>query len=170
MLTEVLKNAFRATVEHHHKTYGASSSMHLPPVQITISIPPSPPSMSGPTPMRQRMLSIRIRDRGGGVAPMHIPHIFAYSFTTAGRNAAPVEEDFDGPYAAQHVGGGAAVGADLFGEIAGQGVQTGMGTIAGLGFGLPMSRLYARYFGGSLDLFSLDGWGEWQLLSVRMHY
>lgn len=57
-----------------------------------------------------------------------------------------------GPYAAQHVGGMAAVdgsyggasAAGLFGEIVGRGVQIGMGTIAGLGYGLPMSRLYAK--------------------------
>lgn len=111
--------------------------------------------------------------------------IFSYAFTTAGRGA---EEGFDeagggGPYAAQHVGGSAAIGvgasgeANLFGEITGKGVQTGLGTIAGLGYGLPMSQLYARsvqdlpepmfalscfffrYFGGSLDLKSLEGWG-----------
>lgn len=28
-----------------------------------------------------------------------------------------------------------------------------------LGIGLPMSNIFARYFGGSLDLISLDGWG-----------
>jgi pyruvate dehydrogenase kinase 2/3/4 len=29
-----------------------------------------------------------------------------------------------------------------------------------MGLGLPLSTTYARYFGGSLDLMSLDGWGE----------
>lgn len=28
-----------------------------------------------------------------------------------------------------------------------------------IGIGLPMSNIYARYFGGSLELVSLDGWG-----------
>lgn len=31
--------------------------------------------------------------------------------------------------------------------------------IAGLGYGLPMSRLYARYFGGDLQVVSLEGYG-----------
>jgi hypothetical protein len=31
--------------------------------------------------------------------------------------------------------------------------------LAGLGFGLPMSRAYARYFGGDLDIISLEGFG-----------
>ena len=49
--------------------------------------------------------------------------------------------------------------AGLFAEITGRGIQTGVGTLAGLGYGLPMSRLYAKYFGGSLDLIPMDGWG-----------
>ncbi|KAH9048089.1 hypothetical protein EDB84DRAFT_1667549 [Lactarius hengduanensis] len=172
ILTEILKNAFRATVEQHHKqhgtggTYGAHS---LPPVLVTIVPPPRLPGVDKPA-----TVSLRIRDQGGGVAPAHMARIFSYAFTTAGRHA---HEDDDGgngggPYAAQHVGGAAAVGSDaatggLFGEITGKGVEAGLGTIAGLGFGLPMSRLYAQYFGGSLDLFSLDGWGSDVLLKLR---
>jgi len=100
--------------------------------------------------------------------------IFSYAFTTAGRGAeGNLSGDEGGPYAAQHIGGGAAVGGqdnsggNLFGEIAGKGLQTGMGTIAGLGYGLPMSRLYAKYFGGSLDFFSLDGWGSDVYIKLR---
>jgi len=32
--------------------------------------------------------------------------------------------------------------------------------LAGLGFGLPLSRLYAKYFGGTFDLVSVDGYGS----------
>lgn len=79
--------------------------------------------------------------------------IFSYAFTTAGRVAGNDELDDGsggGPYAAQQIGGSASLGCrssgqtSLFGEIAGKGLQTGIGTIAGLGYGLPMSRLYAR--------------------------
>jgi pyruvate dehydrogenase kinase 2/3/4 len=31
--------------------------------------------------------------------------------------------------------------------------------IAGLGYGLPISRSYCRYFGGDLDLISMEGYG-----------
>lgn len=127
---------------------------------------------------------MRIRDQGGGVQPSNLERIFSYAFTTAGRRASHDSDGDDGgPYAAQHVGGSAAVSggsgnsdSGLFGEITSKGIQTGMGTIAGLGYGLPMSRLYAksvttlsifaiilnfvRYFGGSLDFFSLEGWGK----------
>jgi 26S proteasome regulatory subunit T1 len=78
--------------------------------------------------------------------------IFSYAFTTAGRGADKdeLDENAGGPYAAQHIGGIASLGsggsgqASLFEAITGKGLQTGIGTIAGLGYGLPMSRLYAR--------------------------
>ncbi|KIK81496.1 hypothetical protein PAXRUDRAFT_832803 [Paxillus rubicundulus Ve08.2h10] len=162
ILTEILKNAFRATVERHYKLHGTASTRPVPPVTITISPPPSPSSP---------FLSIRIRDQGGGVSPTNMARIFSYAFTTAGQDN---DDSGGGPYAAQHIGGSAAVGVgmsagegNLFGEITGKGVQAGLGTIAGLGYGLPMSRLYAKYFGGSLDLFSLDGWGSDVYVKLR---
>ncbi|KIJ69622.1 hypothetical protein HYDPIDRAFT_106261 [Hydnomerulius pinastri MD-312] len=164
ILTEILKNAFRATVEHHYKQHGATSTRSIPPVTVTISPPPSPSSP---------FLSLRVRDQGGGVSPSNMARIFSYAFTTAGHSD-PEDEAGGGPYAAQHVGGSAAVAGgtsagegNLFGEITGKGLQVGLGTIAGLGYGLPMSRLYARYFGGSLDLFSLDGWGSDVFVKLR---
>jgi 26S proteasome regulatory subunit T1 len=188
ILTEILKNSFRATVEHHckrHNDHPSTSPAHphlypqsqsqpqtqhpLPPVLITIAPPPRFPGLTKPA-----TLSLRIRDQGGGVPPSNMARIFSYAFTTAGRGAcgsssrhgygrrhdnndrnAETDEGTGvggGPYAAQYIGGAAAVGSDmgaldgvaLFGEITGKGVQTGLGTIAGLGFGLPMSRLYAQ--------------------------
>jgi signal transduction histidine kinase len=34
-----------------------------------------------------------------------------------------------------------------------------LSSIAGLGYGLPLSRAYAEYFGGSIAVQSLWGWG-----------
>ncbi|KAF7322708.1 Protein-serine/threonine kinase [Mycena chlorophos] len=155
MLTEILKNSFRATVEHHHKK---SHQTPLPPVRITLVT-------AGDT---GSFFSIRIRDEGGGVSPSNMARIFSYAFTTAKSDDDP--DAGGGPYAAQHVGGLANIGGDnshLFAEITSKGLQTGLGSIAGLGYGLPMSKLYAKYFGGSLELVSLEGWGADLFLKLR---
>ena len=148
-------------MEAYYKLHGASSPEPIPPITITIS-PARVPDHSHRT-----FLSLRVRDQGGGVSPDDMDHVFSYAFTTAGsaKGEGPEDPTDGGPYAAQQISGGAAVGgsgdgANLFGEITSKGLQSGLGTIAGLGYGLPMSRLYAKYFGGSLDLVSLDGWGQ----------
>ena len=145
ILTEILKNSFRATVEGHFKLHDSASIQTLPPVVITISPPPNIPEISGP-----KFMSMRVRDQGGGVSAANMAKIFSYAFTTAGQRSEAVEDYSGGPYAAQQIEESAAVGSgdsgemNIFEEITGRGLQTGMGTIAGLGYGLPMSRLYAK--------------------------
>lgn len=220
ILTEILKNAFRASVERHQSQsrspIATRMSSEPPPIRITIA-PPPPPSALPSSPMSSAtstidnsspsisfhphpaLLALRIRDEGGGVAPANVPHIFSYSFTTARASASAdceIEED-GGPYAAQAIGGMAGLfsnsmhtpshsksrnsngvvlkpaktsgGAGLFGDLVarGSGISSGMGTIAGLGYGLPMSRLYAMYFGGNLEFVSLDGWGSDVFVKLR---
>ncbi|KAK0718103.1 branched-chain alpha-ketoacid dehydrogenase [Lasiosphaeria miniovina] len=168
IVTELLKNAFRATVEN---------GMNREPIVITIA--PEPPNMSPqkretvrldpPTEPRGAFshdaiaplddsapgVTIRIRDRGGGISPDVLPHIWGYSFTTFGDDAA---DDVPGAWnddalsvisAASGSGSGATSGSS----------GVGSSSIAGLGYGLPLSRAYAEYFGGGIAVQSLYGWG-----------
>jgi 26S proteasome regulatory subunit T1 len=182
IITEILKNSFRATVENHYKINGPSTDVELPPVVITVS-PGSPQQSTNPP-----FLSLRIRDQGGGVPRQNMRRIFSYAFTTADATLPDDGGAEGGPYAAQYIGGSAAVGGEgdsnLFAEITKKGIQTGLGTFYGLGYGLPMSGLYARcdgnmrsrlvltppspcrYFGGSLQFLTMDGWGK---LPYRSH-
>lgn len=130
ILNELLKNAFRATADAHS---GRPSSEDLPPVKVTIGR-----SKISPT------ITIRVRDQGGGIPPEILPKVNAYAFTTvdgpsSSSSSSDIEPDHrdDGPYGAQNAGGG--MGLDDM-----SGVQSQSGHLAGLGFGLPLSKLHCE--------------------------
>lgn len=161
IVTELLKNAFRATVE---------SGMTREPVVITIAPEPpaNPPAAAAPSssssqddaggalltsdaikPLDDNApgVTIRIRDRGGGISPDVLPNVWSYSFTTVSD-----EDDHDVP-------GGAGGGSNIDALNVISGANGGGSSIAGLGYGLPLGRAYAEYFGGGVAVQSLYGWG-----------
>ncbi|KAG8691913.1 hypothetical protein FRC11_005706 [Ceratobasidium sp. 423] len=76
-------------------------------------------------------ITIKISDEGGGIPRSSVPLVWGYLFTTMeGQN---LDQDFQ---------------ASDF-----------KAPMAGFGYGLPLSRLYARYFGGDLRLISMEGYG-----------
>lgn len=161
IITELLKNAFRATVE---------SGRSQEPVVITVAAEPEssratsngsgpganlnakhqsglPPEDAaiGPFDDPAPGVTIRIRDRGGGISPEVLPNIWSYSFTTF--------SDAD-EVPGQTPGSG---NIDGLNAISGAGGENS--SIAGLGYGLPLGRAYAEYFGGGIAVQSLYGWG-----------
>ncbi|KAF4587545.1 pyruvate dehydrogenase kinase [Ophiocordyceps camponoti-floridani] len=156
MVTELLKNAFRATVETRSTEPVVVTVAPEPPLQQQSDETTSPAEFTteqeGGNLLRDVMqpldedasgVTIRIRDRGGGIRPDVLPNIWSYSFTTfSEQNAFP---------------GSPSGGADGLGAISSAGV--GGSSIAGLGYGLPLSRAYAEYFGGGIAVQSLYGWG-----------
>ncbi len=72
-----------------------------------------------------------------------MPLIFSYLYTTAKL-----------PSSIQSGGGGG--GGDM-----------NNAPLAGFGFGLPMSRLYARYLGGDLNVVSVEGFGTDALVQLK---
>ena len=79
-------------------------------------------------------ITIKVSDEGGGIPRSGLPKIWTYLYTTA---RSPLD-DLDT---------GNPEGAD------------GPSVLAGYGYGLPISRLYARYFGGDLSIISMEGYG-----------
>ena len=163
IITELLKNAFRATVE---------SGKEREPIEITIAASPDPPAPSldevpvDPSVVQKAMgapsppsipdssipgVTIRIRDRGGGISPSNLPNIWAYSFTTFGE-----KELLD-------LSNG---NADALNAISGAG-GADSSSLAGLGYGLPLGRAYAEHFGGEIKVQSLWGWGTDVYLKLR---
>lgn len=145
ILTELLKNAFRATIEN---------GMQKEPITITIS--PLPISSKNSCQLTSSIneldpklleypdhgVTIRIRDRGGGISPETLPHIWSYSFTT---------------FSEENVQQITSNCMNEFNIILDAGIRPN--SIAGLGYGLPLARTYAEYFGGSISVQSLYGWG-----------
>jgi signal transduction histidine kinase len=154
IITELLKNAFRATVEsgRSHEpiviTIAAEpestadldkvGGKALPRADDTDNPPIKPFEESAPG------VTIRIRDRGGGISPEVLPNIWSYSFTTFSEDELP----------GQTPGSGSM---DALNAISGAGGEGS--SIAGLGYGLPLGRAYAEYFGGGIAVQSLYGWG-----------
>ncbi|KAI9230168.1 MAG: mitochondrial pyruvate dehydrogenase [Piptocephalis tieghemiana] len=79
----------------------------------------------------QEDITIKISDEGGGIPRSALPMVWTYMYTTAGKPS--LDPNFAGP--------------DF------------KAPMAGFGYGLPLSRLYARYFGGDLRLISMEGYG-----------
>jgi pyruvate dehydrogenase kinase 2/3/4 len=77
---------------------------------------------------------IKIMDEGGGIPRSQVENIWSYLFTTAD---ASIQDAF----------------------VKNHHDHSQQSPIAGLGYGLPISRSYARYFGGDLDIMSMEGYG-----------
>jgi signal transduction histidine kinase len=164
ILTELLKNAFRATIEQQ---------MEREPIEITIAPLPDQPrgpesssgessdsaSNIGPVSQYTPGVTIRIRDRGGGISPENYAQIWNYSFTTFNEDQI------------QAVLSGGAVGTDGTDMHPIDGLNMisnpGGSSLAGLGYGLPLGRAYAEYFGGGIAVQSLWGWGTDVYLSLK---
>ena len=85
-------------------------------------------------------VTIKISDEGGGIPRSGISRIWTYQYTTAPRR----------------VGGPSSIYHNDF-----------HAPMAGLGYGLPLSRLYARYFGGDLQILSMEGYGTDAYMHLR---
>ncbi|PIA16843.1 kinase isozyme 4 mitochondrial precursor [Coemansia reversa NRRL 1564] len=76
-------------------------------------------------------ITIKVSDEGGGIPRSAIEEVWTYMYTTA--QTPMLDPEFDK--------------SDF------------KAPLAGFGYGLPLSRLYARYFGGDLKLISMEGYG-----------
>lgn len=81
-------------------------------------------------------ITIKISDEGGGIPRSGMPLIWSYMYTTAPNPI--LSDDNDDVHYHEH---------------------NNRPPMAGFGYGLPISRLYARYFGGDLKVISMEGYG-----------
>ncbi|KAJ1728275.1 [Pyruvate dehydrogenase (acetyl-transferring)] kinase isozyme 2 [Coemansia biformis] len=131
MLLQLLNNALRATVERHQGRRGG-----LPAIRLVMS--------SG-----DEDVAFKVSDEGGGIPLSQVDAIWSYLRTTtdhADDAASPLSR-------ADRPEKGAAPSSITFMQHASD------MPLFGAGDGLPMTRQIARYFGGDLDLVSMEGVG-----------
>lgn len=111
---------------------------NLPPVTVTIA-------------SNKIDFIIRISDRGGGIPHHIVKKIWDYNFTTAGT----MQDN--------------RVDRGLFGDIVDPRNSGGVTSsrMHGYGFGLPASKAYAEYLGGSLSLETMQGIGTEVYIRLR---
>ena len=125
VLFEVLKNSCRATVEQARAELDPKAQ--LDPVEVRVRADTV-----------HNATNILVTDQGTGLSDSDVTRAFTYGWTTAG-TPNPNDSALDA------IGGGGAAGTAA--------LMSGEDTpLAGLGFGLPLSRLHCRYFGGDLRL------------------
>ncbi|ORC89061.1 developmentally regulated phosphoprotein [Trypanosoma theileri] len=126
VVLELMKNAFRATVEGHMErdSMGIVNCENMPPVEVLVNIKES-----------AKHACICISDEGLGMTQTQVNMAMTYAYTTVKR---PVLQLHD----SSEVYRGDSVAP-----------------LAGYGFGLPMSRVYARTFDGDLVMSTMEGYG-----------
>ncbi|KAF9457009.1 branched-chain alpha-ketoacid dehydrogenase [Collybia nuda] len=148
---ELLKNSMRSTIVKHR------NSATLPVIRATI--------VAG-----ANDVGIRISDEGGGLCTpqnsIRTPSdLFSFSHI---RNATRMEDSRLGALrtvSSRPEGIRATVGEQLgrwddnLPAAPDPEKEAGVGPHPRIGIGLPMSNIFSTYFGGSLELVSLDGWG-----------
>ena len=70
--------------------------------------------------------SLQVSDEGGGIPRSGLPRIWTYLYSTANSPLSDMDVEGEG--------------------------EDSPAVLAGYGYGLPLSRLYARYFGGDLQV------------------
>lgn len=141
MIGELLRNSIESTIEHH------GSLKTLPPITVLICHAP-------------KHVIFRVSDQGGGIPPDDTADLWSFAKskrtdTTRLRNFAKVPKM-----------------AGTLQELEPMGEKS-LHTLTyrppdlKLGMGLPMTRVYAEYWGGSLEQTSMEGYGTDVFLHIE---
>lgn len=158
IIGELLRNSVQAVIDKHQRDHkGNPHAPPPPPVEITVC-------------EAQQHVIIRFSDQGGGIPHNILPYLWSFSqgpmsgqrlenLNQVPLMAATLQElRVDGDRAA--VAAGHSSYADSLTTL-----STRPPNLR-LGMGLPLSRVYAEYWAGSLELHSLEGYGVDAFLQI----
>ncbi|RWA04621.1 hypothetical protein EKO27_g10485 [Xylaria grammica] len=170
IISELLRNSVQAVVEHYSKNPNKHGDKP-PPIEVTLC-------------ETQQHVIIRISDRGGGISRDVLPHLWSFgkgpstpqrleSLGQVPLMAATLQElkpngKFSelqniSPNGSIPVDGKSHIPNDHYGSLAA--LLTRPPHLR-LGISLPLSRVYAEYWAGSLELHSLEGYGVDAFLQI----
>ena len=139
MSTELLKNSMRAVIEKHGRTK-AQSGTDLIVVTVCVS--------------ENKKLTIRVDDKGGGIRRSNIDLTQSYLYTTA----RPAYAD-DSALEVKCSWESTELGISPHTAPPLSSVPCAASPFAGYGYGLPITKCIATYFGGQFELISQEGLG-----------
>ncbi|KAI5924649.1 pyruvate dehydrogenase kinase [Camillea tinctor] len=154
IIGELLRNSVQAVIEHHHRCRGTTGDAPPPPpIEVTLCEAP-------------RHVIIRISDQGGGVPRDMLPYL--WSFGKGPLKSERLENLVQVPLMAAtlqelRVDGNSQRHSHQDGSLTS--LSTRPPNLR-LGMGLPLSRVYAEYWAGSLELHSLEGYGVDAFLQI----
>ncbi|KAI9664185.1 MAG: hypothetical protein M1831_002364 [Alyxoria varia] len=161
IIGELLRNSFQAVIEQRRYTNGKP-----PPIEVLICEAP-------------QHVIFRVSDQGGGIPHNVLPHL--WSFVKGSRQETRLENLNKVPQLAAtlqevKVPESEQLARDETSESEGHGFKlpdanslsslTSRPPNLRLGIGLPMSRVYAEYWAGNLEIHSLEGYGVDAFLQV----
>ena len=158
IIGELLRNSVQAVIERYRDLPGA-----IPPIEILICEAP-------------QHVIIRISDQGGGIPSEILPYLWSFSkgprsearlknLLRVPKMAATMQELQQSDHVVTHSGQKTTFkGFQVYGNSLS--TLTSRPPNLRLGMGLPMSRVYAEYWAGSLELHSLEGYGVDAFLQI----
>ncbi|KAI1876572.1 hypothetical protein JX265_004098 [Neoarthrinium moseri] len=167
IIGELLRNSVQAVIEHHARSK-KNQGRPPPPIEVTLC-------------EAQQHVIIRVSDQGGGIPRDILPYLWSFSkgpksaqrlenLTQVPLMAATLQElRVDGNFSGLQDGKAGPTPPSYAHARAHDGSLTSLSTRPPhlrLGMGLPLSRVYAEYWAGSLELHSLEGYGVDAFLQI----
>ncbi|KAI3318162.1 alpha-ketoacid dehydrogenase kinase [Xylariaceae sp. AK1471] len=167
---ELLRNSVQAVIEHHHNSPNKNGEKP-PPIEVTLC-------------EAQQHVIVRISDRGGGISREMLPYLWSFGKGPSTHQrlenlgqvplmAATLQElRIDGNFSElqNSFPGNKYTRPDLHtSSHHHDGSLTSLSTRPPnlrLGIGLPLSRVYAEYWAGNLELHNLEGYGVDAFLQI----